>query len=77
MNMPPPLQEQVRHNLRAERATSPTPVTRAVAGLLGMLGRTLSRIALGSTPITNTLAVLANGHPANRVHELMPWIAVA
>jgi hypothetical protein len=27
--------------------------------------------------LTRTLTALANGHPANRVHELMPWIAVA
>lgn len=27
--------------------------------------------------LTQTLTALANGHPANRVHELMPWIAVA
>ncbi|MBB4148368.1 hypothetical protein GGQ90_002151, partial [Sphingobium scionense] len=26
--------------------------------------------------MTQTLTALANGHPANRVHELMPWIAV-
>ena len=26
--------------------------------------------------LTQTLTALANGHPANRVHELMPWIAV-
>jgi transposase len=27
--------------------------------------------------LTQTLTALANGHPANRVHELMPWTAVA
>lgn len=27
--------------------------------------------------LTATLTALANGHPANRVHELMPWTAVA
>ena len=27
--------------------------------------------------LTTTLTALANGHPANRVHELMPWTAVA
>lgn len=26
--------------------------------------------------LTQTLTALANGHPANRVHELMPWINV-
>jgi len=26
--------------------------------------------------LTQTLTALANGHPANRVHELMPWTAV-
>jgi transposase len=26
--------------------------------------------------LTQTLASLANGHPANRVGELMPWTAV-
>ena len=26
--------------------------------------------------LTQTLTTLANGHPANRVHELMPWTAV-
>ena len=29
------------------------------------------------TWLTETLAKLANGHPANAVGELMPWIAVA
>ena len=27
--------------------------------------------------LTGTLTKLANGHPANRVGELMPWTAVA
>jgi hypothetical protein len=27
--------------------------------------------------LTQTLAQLANAHPANRVDELMPWTAVA
>lgn len=27
--------------------------------------------------LTETLSKLANGHPANRIRELMPWIAVA
>lgn len=27
--------------------------------------------------LTRTLTALANGHPANRVHELMPWVPVA
>ena len=29
------------------------------------------------TWLTETLTRLANGHPANNVGELMPWIAVA
>ncbi len=29
------------------------------------------------TWMTRTLTSLANGHPANNVGELMPWIAVA
>jgi len=27
--------------------------------------------------LAGTLARLANGHPANRLAELMPWVAVA
>jgi transposase len=26
--------------------------------------------------LTKTMTALANGYPANRVHELMPWIYV-
>ena len=56
------------------------PKTMVIAmGMRNCACRLVSKIS-GVNPhgwMTQTLVKLANGHPANSVGELMPWIAVA